>query len=161
MGYAINKQNGMRAVDQESDCLDGETYHDELPSPWPPAPSLADQKAAALAALAEQFAVKSAVDITDGGGSTWTGGLQSALNIDGATRLAAAGGAASIEIFDASNIGHVLDIEQATAVAAAIGAAYQAVFQRYQEYKVAIAGATDLPSLSAAIEAASWEDDGK
>lgn len=43
MGYAINAQNGMRAVASSEDILAGETYCDELPSPWPSAATVAEQ----------------------------------------------------------------------------------------------------------------------
>lgn len=43
MGYAINQYNGMRAIDDASALLAGETYCDELPTPWPPAPTLQQQ----------------------------------------------------------------------------------------------------------------------
>lgn len=35
MGYAIIG-NSMRAVDSAEDCVEGETYYDDLPTPWPP-----------------------------------------------------------------------------------------------------------------------------
>lgn len=118
-----------------------------------PASTLSGAQADALAALATEFAQKSAADVTDSNGVAWSGGLQSALSIDGAARLAAAGGATTIEIFDASNAGHVLTIVQANAVSTAIGAAYQTAFAKYQGYKVAIAAATTVK----AVQAITWE----
>ena len=51
MGYAINQYNGMRAIDDASALLAGESYCDELPTPWPPAPTLAQAQAAQVAVL--------------------------------------------------------------------------------------------------------------
>jgi hypothetical protein len=59
MGYAINAQNGARAVISESDCGVGETYVDELPSPWPPAPTADEQW------KNYQVSAQSALDATD------------------------------------------------------------------------------------------------
>lgn len=39
MGYAISGSS-MRAVDKHDELMDGEIFCEELPSPWPPKPSI-------------------------------------------------------------------------------------------------------------------------
>lgn len=150
-GFAING-GSLRAVESEADCLPGETFYDELPTPWPPAPTLAQVQASQLAIISAAFQAAAAASVTDSGGNVWNGGFESAQAIYGAAQLAQAGGATSVTIFDASNAGHQLTIAQATAVAAAVGAAYQAAFAKYQGLKVQIAAAGTV----AAVQAIAW-----
>jgi hypothetical protein len=149
-GFAINGSS-MRAVDSADDCVAGETFCTELPTPWPPAPDLDQMKAAKLATIAADFQAAANASVTDAGGAVWNGGFESAQAIYGAAQLAQAGGAASVTIFDAGNIGHPLTISQATAVAAVVGAAYQAAFAKYQGLKVKIAAATTAEAVQAIV----------
>lgn len=139
----------MRTVDSADDCMAGEVFHEQLPTPWPPAPGLAQVKSAQLATIATDFQAASSTSVTDSTGNSWTGGFDSAQAIYGAAQLAQAGGAATVTIFDASNIGHALTIAEATAVAAAVGSAYQTAFAKYQALKVAIAAATTVAEAQA------------
>ena len=41
-GFAING-GSLRAVDSAEDCLQGETFSTDIPVPWPPAPTTAQQ----------------------------------------------------------------------------------------------------------------------
>ncbi|WP_153010922.1 DUF4376 domain-containing protein, partial [Aquitalea magnusonii] len=111
--------------------------------------TLAKAQAAKLANIGADFQAAANASVTDAGGAVWNGGFESAQAIYGAAQLAQAGGAATVEIFDASNIGHSLTIAQATAVAAAVGAAYQAAFAKYQGLKVQIAAATTAEAVQA------------
>jgi hypothetical protein len=133
-----------------SDCIEiTDAQADQIQNP---PITLAQARAAQLTILTANFAAASVANVTDSNGAIWSGGLQSALSIDGAARLAGAGGATTIEIFDASNAGHVLTIVQANIVSAAIGAAYQSVFVKYQGYKAAVAAATTV----AEVQAITW-----
>lgn len=114
--------------------------------------TLDQAKAVQLANVAAAFAAASTLPVTDGAGLTWSGGFDSAQKIYGAAQLAQAGGATSLTIYDASNIGHSLTIAQATEVAAEVGVAYQTAFAKYQGLKVAIAAATTV----AAVQAITW-----
>ena len=63
MGFAING-NSMRAVDSADDCIAGEVFHEQLPTPWPPAPELADAQAAQSAAIDQAYAAAVTADIS-------------------------------------------------------------------------------------------------
>lgn len=142
------------------DDMDGAALN--LPS-WPhgmveataeqinPPLTLAEAQAAKLVTIAADFQTAANASMTDAGGAVWNGGFESAQAIYGAAQLAQAGGAATVEIFDASNAGHQLTIAQATAVAATVGAAYQAAFAKYQGLKVQIAAATTAAEVQAII----------
>lgn len=69
MGYAINGSS-MRAVESAEDCIEGETFFDELPTPWPPALSASDaikEKIAELEAQVTDRRIREAVLGVDGG----------------------------------------------------------------------------------------------
>jgi len=118
-----------------------------------PPPTLAQAQASQLAIIVDAFATASVVNVTDSNGVIWSGGMSSAVSIYGAVQLSSAGGAASVTLFDTSNLPHTLTTTQGTAVAAAIGSAYQTVFAKYQGYKVAIAAAKTV----AAVQEIVWE----
>jgi hypothetical protein len=50
MGFAINGAS-MRSVESEDECASGETFTEELPSPWPPALTLEEEKTAQISVL--------------------------------------------------------------------------------------------------------------
>jgi len=62
MGYAINGSS-MRAVDSADDCIAGEVFHEQLPTPWPPAPGLADAQAAQAATIDVAYSAAVTADI--------------------------------------------------------------------------------------------------
>ncbi|EON13166.1 DUF4376 domain-containing protein [Pandoraea sp. SD6-2] len=64
MGYAINQSNGFRAVDAASDCNSGETYYAELPSPWPPAPTLSEARKSQSAVIDSAYAAAAQMDVS-------------------------------------------------------------------------------------------------
>lgn len=156
MGYAINGSS-MRAVDSENDLLEGEAYHDELPSPWPPAPSLDEAKTVQLASLATSFQAAVAAPVTDSNGIVWDGGQDSALALDGAIRIASAAGLTTVTLYDANNTGHSLDVAAATAVVVSIGSAYQTMFATYQALKSQIAAASSVEDVQAVVWSVSGE----
>lgn len=114
--------------------------------------TLAEAQAGKLSSIAVEFQAAANATVADSSGVEWSGGFESAQAIYGAAQLAQAGGAASVTVFDASNIGHDLTIAQATDVAAMVGAAYQVVFAKYQGLKVKIAASTTV----AEVQAISW-----
>lgn len=62
MGYAINGSS-MRAVDSADDCMVGEVFHDELPTPWPPAPGLSEEQAAKTSEIDRAYITAVTADI--------------------------------------------------------------------------------------------------
>lgn len=87
-------------------------------------------------------------------GHDWNGGMNSALAIDGAVRLAQLSGATEIELFDIDNIGHTVDITTGQQIAAAIAIDYQTLFAKKQQLLRAIADAN-----ADALAAITWEND--
>ena len=51
--YAINGSS-IRSVDSADDCMNGEVYHEQLPTLWPPGPTT-DQQLATLQAGVQQW----------------------------------------------------------------------------------------------------------
>ena len=78
--------------------------------------------------LRTQFGEAYLEPVTLPDGSVWNGGMNSALSIDGAVRMAENAGLTSITLYDNSNDEHVVDIATGKNIAAAIGAAYQTKF---------------------------------
>lgn len=85
-------------------------------------------------------------------GTSWQGGIDSALKLDAAKRLAEAVGATTVEFFDAADIGHDLDMADATAVTIAVGVAYQTALAKKKAAFRAIEAATS----QADIDAITW-----
>lgn len=79
----------------------------------------------------------------------WNGGMDSALSIDGAIRLAEQAGATDITLFDAANNDHLVDIATGKTIAAAIGIDYQTKFAQKQQLMRAIASASTETELDA------------
>ena len=77
----------------------------------------------------------------------WHGGFSSVLKLDGAVRLAENAGLSDVVLFDTSNNGHELTIDEAKAVVIAVGMDYQVIFARKQNAMVAIDDALSLEDL--------------
>lgn len=80
------------------------------------------------ATLRTQFEEACLEPVTLPDGSVWNGGINSALAIDGAVRMAETAGLSSISLYDKSNKEHAVDIATGKNIAAAVGAAYQIKF---------------------------------
>ncbi|SIS87723.1 hypothetical protein [Neptunomonas antarctica] len=85
--------------------------------------------------------------------TTWNGGMDSALAIDGAVRLAEQMGQTEIDLFDAANQAYSLDIGTGRTIAAAVGAVYQVKLARKQQLL------RDIASVSSSeLDALIWTD---
>lgn len=84
--------------------------------------------------------------------TTWNGGMDSALALDGAVRIAEQLGATTVTLFDSNNDEHVVDIATGKAITAAVGVDYQTKFAQKQQLMRAIASA----STEAEIAAITW-----
>lgn len=84
-------------------------------------------------------------------GSVWNGGMDSALAIDGAVRLAENAGLTQISLYDSTNAERVVDIATGKSIAAAIGAEYQRLFGIKQTCMAQLDG-VDLTTITARAE---------
>lgn len=66
-------------------------------------------------------------------GATWNGGMDSALALDGAVRLAEQVGAAEVDLYDFENNRHSVEITIGRSIAIAVAADYQKKMQRKQQ----------------------------
>lgn len=66
-------------------------------------------------------------------GTEWSGGMDSALAIDGAVRLAEQMGQTTIDLFDYENNAVAVDIETGRSIAAAVAADYQSKLAKKQQ----------------------------
>lgn len=92
---------------------------------------------------------KTSITTVNADGTSWNGGMESALSIDGAIRLAEQAGATDITLFDAENNEHLVDVATGKAIAAAIGIDYQTKFAQKQQLMRAIASASTETELDA------------
>jgi len=88
--------------------------------------------------------------VTDASGIVWNGGFNSAVAIDGATRIAETMASTTVGIHDIKNSKHELLVADARAVAAIIGSAWSAQFTIKQERMVACDSATNKQEIDAA-----------
>lgn len=85
--------------------------------------------------------------VTTPDGTVWNAGMQSALSIDGAIRLADVVGLTSVALYDLHNMEHVMSLQDGMAVAAAIGADYQRKFSAKQHALVALEQAESVETI--------------
>lgn len=80
-------------------------------------------------------------------GTVWNSGMQSALSIDGAIRLADVAGLTSVALYDLHNKEYVVSSQDGMAVAAAIGADYQRKFSAKQHALTALEQAESVEAI--------------
>lgn len=125
------------------------TYDDELGIVFPAAPTLDDLRAAKYAEIRRIFAVATLVPVIDDTGRSWHGGIDSALKLDGAWRLAERSGASEVSFYDTSNARHHLDLADADEVVKLVAGRYQHHFGRKQALMVAASKAVSVEELEA------------
>jgi hypothetical protein len=101
--------------------------------------------------IREQAETAYETPVTLSDGSVWNGGMDSALAIDGAVRLAENAGLTQISLYDSTNAERVVDIATGKSIAAAVGAEYQRLFGIKQKCMVQLDG-IDLTSATAKDE---------
>lgn len=104
-------------------------------------------------AIRSAFNAASQLPVTLADGSVWNGGMDSALAIDGAVRMAENAGLTDLTLYDANNTAHAVSITDGKLIAAGVGAVYQSVFANKQAKMVAIEAAATLEEIEAVV----WE----
>ncbi len=112
------------------------------------AAELADLRIAAAAVVRDAFN-QAITQPVPANGTEWNGGMDSALAIDGAVRLAEQMDQTSIDLFDAANQTYSVDTATGTTIAAAVAADYQQKLAQKQQLlrDIAKANADQLPAL--------------
>lgn len=117
-----------------------------------PATNLDNVKAAKKAHIMKEY--ESACDIPVAAlDTTWNGGFESALKIDGAKRLCESAGQENVTLWDSNNLPHVCSFAEALSVGIAVSIAFQTLFAKKQEKFVAIDGAESVEE----VNAINWE----
>jgi len=123
-------------------AFDGETFTK------PPGEDLEARRSRQADAVRREFTRDQALPV-QALGVQWNGGLESALRLDGARRLAELGGLDSVTFTDTANQEHLLDLADAAQVVLAVGEAYRLQFLLKQARLRDIAAAQSIEALEA------------
>lgn len=130
--------------------FDVKAIHDEMMAAGVTSylPDLGEMKAEKKEQIRAAFEVNSTKPVI-ALGLSWHGGIESALKLDAARRLALEAGETGVEFFDTSNQGHLLTMADAKTVALMVGGAYQVEFGNKQTLMVQVDQAETLEALEA------------